>query len=239
MYLIQRKVPELIMKISLMNRISKITLNHFSDCELWVLDLKSFSDLEIKNANLFLTVDERKRCDSFILPALKNRYLGSRILIKNLFATIFECSINDIEIGYSPTGKPYLNGRFSNFHFNYSDSQDLGIIAFSRSYHVGVDLEYFNKKPDVFDTLSIIATFSEKQWVLERDSYVRYYKLWTLKEAYLKCIGTGLLGPLPEMSDILNKPLGELYALPMDNTIFLYSDFRNDYMYSLVCRHAG
>lgn len=220
----------------LLSRATKLSVIEGLPCDLWVLNFREIQNYELIHAKKILNKQEFERCEKYQLHDLKARFIISRLLIKSLLALKLNCSPNDIEIQYSELGKPYLLGKHLHCHFSYSDSHNMGLLALSSLYEVGVDFEIVDNNPDVLETLSVIATPSEKEWVLEKDQFQRYYLLWTMKESYLKCLGTGLQGPLPEVSAIMIKPIGGIHLLPGEPSLEIYSNHYNDYIYSLSIR---
>ncbi len=99
-----------------------------------------------------------------------------------------------IQISKNSFGKPFLR-KNPDIHFNISHSIDFVICALS-SCEIGIDVE----KNVAIDYGLIVESFSplERRYVLETNAFSneRCLRLWTLKESYLKCIGTGLRAPL-------------------------------------------
>ena len=74
--------------------------------------------------------------------------------------------------------------------FNISHSNDYVVLAIS-DVDVGVDIEKIRPfKPNMID---FVSTKEEKEAIVDEESF---FKVWTAKEALLKCLGTGLSLPL-------------------------------------------
>ncbi|MBN2427718.1 MAG: 4'-phosphopantetheinyl transferase superfamily protein, partial [Deltaproteobacteria bacterium] len=96
-------------------------------------------------------------------------------------------------------GKPRVSINQSGeggWEFNFSHSRDVAILALVRGEEVGIDVEYALKPmPDLYDVLQVVCRPAEvrtfqtlpKAWHQQA-----FFKLWTIKEAYLKALGTGL-----------------------------------------------
>ncbi len=98
-----------------------------------------------------------------------------------------------LQIKIAPSGKPYLEGGGDAVpQFSYSHSGPFVLIGVDPARPVGVDIEQLKKAP--FDVCRRFCTPAEREYVGE-DS-VRFFELWTLKEAYLKATGDGLSGGL-------------------------------------------
>jgi 4'-phosphopantetheinyl transferase len=111
------------------------------------------------------------------------------------------CRDSDVRVGIGRFGKPELlqpklEGQLD-FSVSHCDGHHL--IAVSLIGNVGVDLERVRPVGDVDRMASMYFNPSEAQ----RISAVRgecklkaFFTCWTLKEAYTKALGTGLLTPL-------------------------------------------
>ena len=94
-------------------------------------------------------------------------------------------------------GKPYIR-RTPELYFNISHSGNIAVCAFS-DREIGVDIE----KIEEMDFKSIMKRFTDvdRRYVDEGDASVRFKELWTFKESFVKCIGTGIadLGKIPSI----------------------------------------
>lgn len=102
-------------------------------------------------------------------------------------ATAEFCAVSpaEIEFGYNEHGKPFAKNL--PVHFSVSHSGDIAVCAVSDK-EIGVDIE---KIRDVNPrSAERFASVKEKEYI--RDNPNGFFEIWTLKEAYFKCIGTGL-----------------------------------------------
>ena len=107
---------------------------------------------------------------------------------------------SEIEFEFSENGKPRIKGN-TMFHFNISHTSDAMVFALSKD-SIGVDIE----KIRLFNSLIVKRCFScaEQRYIYGEvsDMTIRFYTVWTRKEAYLKLIGKGLSVPLKSFSVI-------------------------------------
>lgn len=99
-------------------------------------------------------------------------------------------------------GKPFVVG--SPYHYSISHSGDWVVCAISDN-EVGIDIEEI--KPIDFSLTSGFFTYSERLALNTQpnDKKLEYfYALWTLKESYIKYLGTGLSTPPDSFSFRLN-----------------------------------
>lgn len=97
------------------------------------------------------------------------------------------CSIpeEEIIIRKTPSGKPYAEN--ADAEFSISHSKDIAVCAVSEN-KIGIDAEKIRKVN--FRAATRFATEEELAYIGENTE--RFFEIWTLKEAYFKCIGTGL-----------------------------------------------
>lgn len=86
---------------------------------------------------------------------------------------------------YGPHGKPFLPGGP---HFSLSHSGRLAVLAVSEAA-VGVDVE--KPRPVSESVARRYFQPEEQSWMAENPTD-RFFRLWTRKEAVLKCCGRGL-----------------------------------------------
>ena len=115
----------------------------------------------------------------------------------------------DINFVTNKYGKPMLSNE-SELHFNISHSGSWVSCALHYS-PIGIDIEqlltidiHFCKRFFTTEEYNALINESEK----EREKY--FYKLWTLKESYIKAEGKGLSIPLNSFNISIEK--GGIYA---------------------------
>jgi 4'-phosphopantetheinyl transferase len=106
-------------------------------------------------------------------------------------------SPQEIKIAYHEQGKPFFPD-FPTLKYNISHGGDLIVVAFSETSEVGIDVESSHRKVNL-DIVKRYFTASESTFIdnLPQNRQSEYFiRLWTIKEAYLKMLGTGLFKPL-------------------------------------------
>jgi 4'-phosphopantetheinyl transferase len=139
----------------------------------------------------YINSERRERINSFLhiedaLRSLAGEWLTRLVLSEKLHLNLF-----DININYGENGKPILNYP-SGLHFNISHSADWSVCAIS-TLPVGIDIEIIQPIE-----LSIAKDcFTENEYktmtgFADRAAQLNYfYHTWTIKESYLKAIGSG------------------------------------------------
>lgn len=105
------------------------------------------------------------------------------------------CGVNadEILIALSPFGKPYIKNL--PVYFSISHSGDFAVCAVSNE-EIGIDIEQIRQvHPRIHEKF---CTESEAEYIRTTENGI--FKIWTLKEAYFKCIGTGLGADIKSVS---------------------------------------
>ena len=126
--------------------------------------------------------------------------LGRRLLLagmKNIYQ--IDCTMDGLDslLTVSPNGKPYLDG-LSHIHFNITHCDRLVACAFA-DHPIGIDAELPSHFEDVL--IKKVLSPEEKHFfnkiaVNDKLRTQWFFRFWTLKEAYVKKIGTGIRDPL-------------------------------------------
>lgn len=121
--------------------------------------------------------------------------LIGRVLAKTKLSQLLNVPRESLQISKDEHGRLYLeNHPFWGGDFNLSHSSDLIACAITKNGRVGIDVEYI-KYLD-FDLARQFLNEDEIQYAKKKhdDMLISFlYKIWTLKEAYLKALGIGLL----------------------------------------------
>lgn len=110
-------------------------------------------------------------------------------------------------------GKPYIENR-PDLHFNLSHTKDIVVLAVSQAEslcRLGVDVEQVNARRGSYKLANRFFSDSEKLQLLEQTPWEtagveRFNQFWTLKEAFIKVLGTGLATPLKKFAFDLTEP---------------------------------
>lgn len=107
------------------------------------------------------------------------------------------------EFRSSTEGRPALAPPFdrTGLHFNLAHTDGVVAMAVCRHERVGVDVERLGRAPLAVAERYFSAPEVAQLRALPLEAQPRrFVRLWTLKEAYLKAMGTGLAGGLGRMT---------------------------------------
>ena len=100
-----------------------------------------------------------------------------------------------------------VNQRYS-LQFNVSHSQDVALYGITKHNLIGVDIEYIRDDVDCIKIAERFFNPQEYQSISNLNSSEQapaFYYLWTIKEAYLKATGLGLIGGLDTVEVAVNS----------------------------------
>ncbi len=119
----------------------------------------------------------------------------TRFFVRKVLSEYAPLDASEWQFSTLAGGKPIITNPMQSLYFNLSHTQDIIVCAISENRAVGVDIEFLDK-PRQF--MPIAKNYFAKEEVeklqnlnfTEQKEY--FYRLWTLKEAYLKAQGLGI-----------------------------------------------
>lgn len=176
---------------------------------LYLMDTRALEDPERFSARYLEMPPWRKaKIDALRFEKDKRLSLAAGVLLRR---ALERAGAGEAEVCFEKNGKPYLPG--GGLEFNLSHSGRVAVCAVSPR-PVGVDVEAFRH----FDEKLLrhicredeLAFFRARAAPGDEDRF--FTGLWTLKESFLKYLGTGILLP-PREVRIEPAPGGELRAV--------------------------
>ncbi|MEI1682754.1 4'-phosphopantetheinyl transferase superfamily protein [Acinetobacter baumannii] len=151
----------------------------------------------------FLNAAEKLRYDQYH-PHTARLFLISRVLMKSVLSDKLGISPHEVIIQLQPNGKPFVQGS-KTIYFNLSHSADLIVFAVTEKGEIGVDVERIDhefewRRVDSVLAPSEIKWIQENEWINPNSVYQRFFQIWTLKEAYIKCTGEGMSRHLKKLN---------------------------------------
>ena len=211
------------------------TFNSLEGAHIWQFHLDEFSpDQRIYLAAL-LREEETAKAARYHFEVDKNRYTLARGLLRHLLMRYLHLSNQQINFKKEIYGKLYLINDLG-IQFNVSYAKEKILLAFSKNFPIGIDVEKINPNYDFFSLVETYFTPNEQAYIGTNTH--RFYELWTRKEALLKAFGTGLISKMNSI-DVLNGSRTIKGEYPFDipfNTAVSLSSFiaMQDYYVSLA-----
>jgi 4'-phosphopantetheinyl transferase len=202
----------LMMRIEIWIRILRMHWNpapkNFSlgshELHLWKLRLPLADSVE-NFLNILLNSKEKARAERFYFPRDRRRFSQFRGFLRFLMGQYLQEPPERISLETNPNGKPFLSPQkgIPKIFFNLAHSEDLALFAFTTVGDLGVDVE---KLKDPYDGEKLAERYFSPQEsgylssIPQNERAMAFFRLWTLKEAYLKAMGLGFSGGLDTFS---------------------------------------
>lgn len=175
-----------------------------NEIHLWFIDEQAVVEAKVlKDYLALISAHERQRLSKIKSNKRKQQFLITRVALRNILSFYNHHLLPlDIRFTVNEFGKPALEDEFSQLQFNVSHTDGKVLIGVAQARPLGVDIEYMSQSRDFLKIAE--HYFHPKEWDLgwmQDNSYSdyarlqRFYKLWTLKEAFIKAEGKGLFLP--------------------------------------------
>lgn len=153
--------------------------------------IRNINDFNTEDINNFY--DKIPKLKKYKISKFKNyeskvRSIIGEMNLKELLAKK-NISYNSLDYYINKYGKQYLKN--DKIFFNISHSFDYVITAISNN-EIGIDIEKVRQTP--IKIINQFAIEKEKEYILSSNKNIeeRIFKIYTLKEAYFKMLGTNL-----------------------------------------------
>ncbi len=170
----------------------------------------SFADPAMVNETI--TPEELSHAKKFRNELQSRTWLSCRTVLRLILATNLGESPKAIELKKNHFGKLYVSN--TNLCFNVSHTDKSFLLGFNIDGRIGVDLEYLTGREDIPLLIGYAFSRQETDFCNQGNTSENFLKIWTLKEAYLKATGVGLVDYLnslnvygAEENEITNKGL--------------------------------
>jgi len=171
--------------------------------QVWLARESQLDDPAIfERCRALMTPDERER--RFLADGPRRLNMLARSMQRCVLATLLSAAPGELRFDLGGSGRPSLAAPWNaaGLDFNLAHTRGLVVLAVTRDARLGVDVEENRDKVP----LAAARRYFSAAEVESLDALPaamqprRFLRLWTLKEAYLKAIGTGIAGGLGSMT---------------------------------------
>lgn len=183
---------------------------------------------EISGLAHWLSKHERETLDRIISCDERDKRIVAWGRLRYILSRYLGCAPGDIQIKREPLGRPEIvYPKSEGLRFSLSHSKNMGLIGVA-CCAVGVDIE---KIQPMMNVERLVARFfspdeaTKLRSLPEAEQVLSFFRLWVLKEAYLKAIGAGVPAGLSKCE----------IALHADGPLILRSEFEGQQpQYALI-----
>lgn len=228
-------------------------IKYYFNCSVWNFENDEHFFMSFANE------PERSRIYRFIHKRDIKFSIAGHLLAKLAIKELTGLEWSEINFGRSKHGKPLLKSELnkSKIDFNISHSGDFVIVAviqYSPEFdiQIGCDVMHVqgvSRCNDIqFETLNkefmkiqsiIYSQFgdNEKNWLMSqkdlKDKLLAFYRIWCLKESFIKAIGLGLYFDLKKIDFVIRTKLDteNLIQIINDSELLIDSVKENSFMF--------
>ena len=160
---------------------------------VWDVDL-NVPRLVVSRLERLLPSPEREEAYRCASLREARRFIVRRAARRLILAEYMNVSPSRLRILVDSNGKPRL-AQPTRVEFSCADADDLAVIAVTKRWRVGVDVERFHHVPDALSVAENFFSQSECSELRKASPSFRdelFLRYWTCKEALLKATGRGL-----------------------------------------------
>ena len=170
--------------------------------KIYITNLDKLNDEYIKNNGYILSAYWIESINSVNAIKRKKEKIAGAVLC---YKALLDLGIDEQSVSYktSPNGKPIFD-NLDNLYFNISHSDNAAILAISNQ-NVGIDIQKVNSNTK--NIANRFFTRDENVYLSSLDNDLKndaFFRIWTIKESYIKFSGNGLRTPLDSFNVILN-----------------------------------
>lgn len=218
----------------------------------WAFNASSWQPTldQILAASSYIQQEEKERITRFVFQDDAKSSLIGRLMMRKFVHDSTLLPYENIHFQRDDRGKPYLaNAGDIPINFNVSHQGDYVVLAGNTMKNIGIDVMKIeppvNKNiPEFFRIMK--RQFSETEWskILSYPTELKqiacFYRMWCLKESYVKNIGIGITIPLDKISFSVKSEL-KVGDIVSDTTLYVNNTLKEDWLFEetlLDDRHA-
>ena len=177
---------------------------HSSRCEVhvWLVPVRVY---DAESGTLFgtLSEDEKARAARFMFAKDQRRFVTAHGALRLILAEYTGVDPCELSFAQGENGKPGLCRPASDVFFNLSHSGDYTLIGVTKRLRVGIDIEGTRSNIEYLELSRRLFSPSECAWLDSRpdpEQLTAFFRIWVVKEAFLKATGVGLSDSLNEIT---------------------------------------
>jgi 4'-phosphopantetheinyl transferase len=184
-----------------------------------------------------LDASEKAQADRFRFAADRDAYVAAHALLRTMLSRHVSIAPAEWRFGKAEGGKPVLDPAQTSagLHFSLTHTRGLAACAVGRSHALGIDAEVW-REPAPIELAKRYFAAVEARLVADLAPEERssaFYRLWTLKEAYLKATGQGLAAALDSFAFSLD-PTRIVLGAPEADAAWQFAEFQPSRRHSLA-----
>ena len=168
-----------------------------SEVHVWFCSSSLVQDAtKLSACKTVLSTTEMAQYHRFHSEKDKHSYLVSHALLRNALSKYADVDAAEWQFSTGEHGKPALSepSAAPGLCFNLTHTPDLSACVISLNRRCGIDAENIERKNKLKAIAQRMFAEEELAQLDENNIASRFYYFWTLREAYVKALGSGLAG---------------------------------------------
>jgi len=190
------------------------------DAHLWRVDPRSLADEAIRERCLaLLSPTERARHDRLAVPARRLELAAAHALVRIALEHVTGAPAATWRVRRDSMGRPLVDGPVDNMRVSITHTPGLVACLVANGRDVGVDGEQVSPRVPYMRIAEQVFTPSELahlRTLAEQARIERFFLLWSVKEAFGKARGEGLVAPLDKVEVTLEDGGAVRLMVPAD-----------------------
>jgi len=143
-----------------------------------------------------LSEEEKQRYLRFHAEKDRHSYLVSHAMLRQVLSKYAGVPASQWQFTANEHGRPELATPVlePGLQFNLTHTEGLSACVIAAGRRCGIDAEYVHRKNKLFSVAKRMFAEEELAQLDEKNIQQQFYNYWTLREAYVKALGTGLAG---------------------------------------------
>jgi 4'-phosphopantetheinyl transferase len=171
-----------------------------SEVHVWHTDPASITDAKtLAGYESMLAPEEKARYRRFQFAKDQHRFLVSHAMVRTVLSRYCDRDPAGWRFGYNRRGRPELKqpGEVDGLRFNLTHTTGLSACVVTRHLDCGIDAEDHTGDREMQKVAARMFASPELASLgnfESRNSRLKFFTIWTLREAYGKALGLGLAG---------------------------------------------
>lgn len=171
-----------------------------SEVHVWFCFPEQITDQNLLNTyRKMLSKEESKRYQQFIFDNDRHSYLVAHALVRVVLSKYTDIEPADWQFEMNDHGRPEIEQGLCDvpLRFNLTHTKGLCACIVTLDAQCGIDAEYTTRKNDLLKVAQRMFSPNECMQLQRLNGATlsgHFFRYWTLREAYVKAIGTGLSG---------------------------------------------
>lgn len=156
-----------------------------------------------------LSEEELSKASGMLREQARMRFIVARGLLRCTLAGYLQRDPRELQFVIGEHGKPALAGH--DLAFNLSHTEDSLLLAVSNLQTVGVDVETVRPRKSLREIARRCFSareFAHWQQLPPAEQTRQFFRLWTIKEAFVKAVGRGIALGLERCETDIDNPDG-------------------------------